>query len=215
MAGAGEGFQWPEPKFLPVQSGAELNPARVTAAFELINRELVIGEQLQLVEMLLDGTDYTVAAPQVEGLTSGDALLIEHLRMKTGYDLEKVAARAADRIEVLLAAPPVEGLTSGEGEARKWIATHYPAAVDTSGADRLVHAFVAGASAASPKATATASVREGEAMRNAIIAAIASDRRRFNEHSPTWNAYGFCIDIAEHATLTDSGTAATIGGERA
>lgn len=128
------------------------------------------------------------------------------------------------QVEYVRAAPPVEGLTSGEEIIpRRLLDDDEPHGYRESDRDFVMNnlnacvAFLEGR--ASPKATATAtataSVREGEAMRNAIIAGIVSDRRRFNEHSPTWNAYGFCIDIAEHATLTDSGTAATIGGERA
>lgn len=71
----GEGFKWPEPKFLPVDGGAKLNPERVKAAFELINGELVIGEQFQLIEMMLDGTEYTVvpATPASHASDGGKA----------------------------------------------------------------------------------------------------------------------------------------------
>ncbi|MFH8652284.1 hypothetical protein ACH37Y_06165 [Sphingomonas paucimobilis] len=71
----GEGFKWPEPKFVPVESGAKLNPKRVEAAFQLINGELVIGEQFQLIGMLLEGTDYTVvpATPASHASDGGKA----------------------------------------------------------------------------------------------------------------------------------------------
>lgn len=59
-------FAWPEPRWIAVGQGQAMNPDRVKAAFELINGELVIGEQFQLIERLLNGTEFTVvdaAAP--------------------------------------------------------------------------------------------------------------------------------------------------------
>ncbi len=61
---AGAGFTWPEPKFVPVESGAKLNPARVKAVFSLLNGEMTLGEQVQIVEMILAGTEYAVATPK-------------------------------------------------------------------------------------------------------------------------------------------------------
>lgn len=55
----------------------------------------------------------------------------------------------------------------------------------------------------------TAAVGEGEAMRAEIIRQIERDRLRFNEGSMTWNAYGFCIAIADAATLHTPPTVAT------
>ena len=81
----GAGFTWPEPKLVPVQDGQKLNPDRVKAAFELLNGELVIGEQFQLIEMMLDGTEYTVAELAIptdttDGATGGGEDIVERAR---------------------------------------------------------------------------------------------------------------------------------------
>ncbi len=50
-------------------------------------------------------------------------------------------------------------------------------------------------------ATATDQAAEVEKLRHQIIHDLAAERRRYNEESPTWRAFGFCIDIAENAAL--------------
>ena len=38
-------------------------------------------------------------------------------------------------------------------------------------------------------------------LRTAIVRDLIDERKRYNEDSPTWRAFGFCIDIAEKAEL--------------
>jgi hypothetical protein len=40
-----------------------------------------------------------------------------------------------------------------------------------------------------------------EDLREAIVRDLSEERRRYKEESPTWRAFGFCIDIAEKAAL--------------
>jgi hypothetical protein len=44
----------------------------------------------------------------------------------------------------------MDEVTIGAKDAAAWIAKHYPASVETNGADRLTHAFLAGAALATP-----------------------------------------------------------------
>ena len=233
MAGAGEGFKWPEPKFLSVQSGAELNPARITAAFELINCELVVGEQFRLVEMLLDGTEYTVAAPQVEGLTSGEGLRALSDRATPGPWAWEQCGDKEDVPVVGIAFPgddpdckaPYEGEFRDSDASRMTIAYDWQWCDGNSPSANAAFAvacvnYVRAMLAASPKATATASVREGDRE-----AAVAIARKLMVEHfgpgKSSANPASWVIDAmlefaaSPKASLTDSGTAATIGGERA
>ncbi|MBC3943341.1 hypothetical protein [Sphingomonas albertensis] len=48
--------------------------------------------------------------------------------------------------------------------------------------------------------------REAE-TRNAIVRDLIAERRSYKEDSPTWRAFGFCIDIAEKAALNARGGA--------
>lgn len=73
-----------------------------------------LSEPTKRMEQILD-------APFVrrDAATTSDEvidLLVEHLRLKTGYDLEKVAARAADEIERLRAALSASSLPLGARE---------------------------------------------------------------------------------------------------
>lgn len=139
-----------------------------------------------------------------------------------------------------LTAPPVEGLTSEEG----WPAYGHwlPDAWDAYLRDLVGWEYMSGwaklpatfrwsdfydclrehAPAASPKATATASVREGIARalyfrRNPVEYAENADFawQCAKDHPAGHLADYFADADAVIATLTDSGTAATIGGERA
>ena len=81
-SGTEERFKWPDPKFVPVESGTKLNPERVEMAFHLINGELVIGEQLQLIEMMLDGTEYTVAHLSGSEDDAAEALFVHEMAQR-------------------------------------------------------------------------------------------------------------------------------------
>ncbi|NII59797.1 Lar family restriction alleviation protein [Sphingomonas aerolata] len=50
--------------------------------------------------------------------------------------------------------------------------------------------------------TIASQVREfREGMRSAILRDLGADQKRYNEHSPTHRAFGFCIDIAAKAEV--------------
>lgn len=57
--------------------------------------------------------------------------------------------------------------------------------------------------ALTPDATQT---REAE-TRSAIVRDLIAERRSYKEDSPTWRAFGFCIEIAEQAALNARGGA--------
>lgn len=106
------GFTWPEPKFVPIPNGQQLNPERIKAAFELLNDELVIGEQFQLIEMLLDGTEYTIAthspAPTEAGIPGDIAAHVRKIgRVEWGqtpaHDAEGHGRHVADSVRMTAA----------------------------------------------------------------------------------------------------------------
>ncbi|MCI1143182.1 hypothetical protein MOP88_14125 [Sphingomonas sp. WKB10] len=108
-----------------------------------------------------------------------------------------------------LAAPPVEGLTSGEGHARKVLVDLFGRRVGYS-SRMAVEAMLAFA-AASPKATATASVRDHIAGDGKLVEQLRSYAGTCTGLEPRRILTAAADRLA---TLTDSGTAATIGGER-
>lgn len=153
---------------------------------------------------------------------------------------DRLARRMGAEFVARDAAPPVEGLTSGEGEpvgamlicdrTGGRMFTQWPAPerreqeadsiYGSHGGYRTVPLY-----AASPKATATASVREGILDRETIARTLFNQRQTTHdfddaaEADPEGDAgtlYSIVCDDADAviAALTDSGTAATIGGER-
>ena len=154
---------------------------------------------------------------------------------------ERSSRKLNDWISAALDGPPVEGLTSGEGEpigamlicdrTGGRMFTQWPAPerreqeadsiYGSHGGYRTVPLY-----AASPKATATASVREGILDRETIARTLFNQRQTTHdfddaaEADPEGDAgtlYSIVCDDADAviAALTDTGTAATIGGERA
>lgn len=88
-------FFWPEPKWVAVGQGQAMNPARVKAAFDLINGELVIGEQFQLIEMMLAGTEWSISDKMdivIAALEDAHNTLHECTAILTASDCAKVAA---------------------------------------------------------------------------------------------------------------------------
>ena len=121
------------------------------------------------------------------------------------------------------AAPQVEGLTSGEGDARKLLVDMFGRRVGYS-SRMAVEAMLAFA-AASPKATATASVREAYILTVAkaadyVVRFEAAVEQQKDDPSAALTYLASQAEVAVRyikrlIALTDSGTAATIGGERA
>lgn len=64
---------WPEPRFVPTPSGAQLNPERVDQLYTAIKHELTYVEMLMLIEQLtIDPGDLQVLLRSAQGRDEHD-----------------------------------------------------------------------------------------------------------------------------------------------